>query len=62
MGPMSNLKVADGYLFDSNIIVALLNKDPSVLEFIKQSSIEKKVILFSNISVCEIYSGLKKRN
>jgi tRNA(fMet)-specific endonuclease VapC len=60
MGPMSNLKVTDGYLFDSNIIVALLNKDPSVLDFIKQSSIEKKLILFSNISVCEIYSGLKK--
>lgn len=57
---MKRSELLNGYLFDSNIIVALLQNDPDVIELVKNSSKQGKAIYFSNISVCEIFSGIKQ--
>lgn len=57
---MTKRNVLKGYLFDSNIIVALLKNESAIKEFVRLSSADKMAIYFSNISVTEIYAGIKE--
>lgn len=57
---MQRKQIFKGYLLDSNVIIALLQNDPEVIRLIHSSSEQNKRIYFSNVSVCEILSGIKK--
>lgn len=48
----------DGYLFDTNIAIALLAVEPAVLEFVKKAKDDRMFIYFSVITECEVFSGL----
>ncbi len=48
-----------GYLFDSNIVIAILDNDESAIKIVKQAQQEKKRIYFSTITECEVLSGIK---
>ena len=54
---MRNKAAINGYLLDSNIIIAFLADDKAVKDLINEVKIENKEIFFSMVSVCEIYSG-----
>ncbi|TDF91738.1 type II toxin-antitoxin system VapC family toxin [Paenibacillus piri] len=48
-----------GYLFDSNIVVAILDNDHSAVDLVRQAQKEKRRIFFSTIAECEVLSGIK---
>jgi predicted nucleic acid-binding protein len=48
-----------GYLFDSNIVIAILDNDPSAIHLVRQAQEEKRRIFFSTITECEVLSGIK---
>jgi tRNA(fMet)-specific endonuclease VapC len=48
-----------GYLFDSNIVIAILDNDESAISIVKRARQEKKRIYFSTITECEVLSGIK---
>ncbi|WP_157279857.1 PIN domain-containing protein [Paenibacillus swuensis] len=48
-----------GYLFDSNIVIAILDNDHSVVNLVRQAQEEQRQIFFSTITECEVLSGLK---
>ncbi|RRJ64258.1 type II toxin-antitoxin system VapC family toxin [Paenibacillus oralis] len=48
-----------GYLFDSNIVIAILDNDHSAVDLVRQAQNEKRRIFFSTITECEVLSGIK---
>ncbi|WP_247741020.1 PIN domain-containing protein [Cohnella sp. LGH] len=48
-----------GYLFDSNIVIAILDNDHATVNLVRQAQEEKRRIFFSTITVCEVLSGVK---
>lgn len=48
-----------GYLFDSNIVIAILDNDHSAVNLVRQAQEEKRRIFFSTITECEVLSGVK---
>lgn len=48
-----------GYLFDSNIVIAILDNDQAVVSLVRQAQEEKRRIFFSTITECEVLSGIK---
>jgi tRNA(fMet)-specific endonuclease VapC len=48
-----------GYLFDSNIVIAILDNDHAAINLVRQAQEEKKRIFFSTITECEVLSGIK---
>ncbi|QQE73218.1 PIN domain-containing protein [Brevibacillus composti] len=48
----------DGYLFDTNIAIALLAGEHAALEFVRQAKDDRMPIYFSVITECEVFSGL----
>lgn len=49
----------DGYLLDTNIAIALLAGEQAAINFARQAQENKKVIFFSVIAECEVFSGLQ---
>jgi tRNA(fMet)-specific endonuclease VapC len=49
----------NGYLLDSNIAIAILLNEPSVIEFVQHAARDKRKIYFSVITECEVLPGLK---
>ena len=48
-----------GYLFDTNIVIALLSGDSVVVQLATELDVQSVPIYFSVITECEIYSYLK---
>lgn len=48
-----------GYLFDSNIVIAILDNDHAAISLVRQAQEEKRRIFFSTITECEVLSGIK---
>lgn len=48
-----------GYLFDSNIVIAILDNDHAAVNLVRQAQEEKRRIFFSTITECEVLSGVK---
>lgn len=48
-----------GYLFDSNIVIAILDNDQAAVNLVRQAQEEKRRIFFSTITECEVLSGVK---
>ncbi|WP_424769428.1 type II toxin-antitoxin system VapC family toxin [Paenibacillus sp. sgz302251] len=48
-----------GYLFDSNIVIAILDNDHAAVNLMRQAQEEKRRIFFSTITECEVPSGVK---
>lgn len=48
-----------GYLFDSNIVIAILGNDHAAVNLVRQAQEEKRRIFFSTITECEVLSGVK---
>lgn len=48
----------EGYLFDTNIAIALLAGEHAALEFVRQAKDDRLPIYFSVITECEVFSGL----
>lgn len=48
-----------GYLLDTNIAIAILVNENTVIDFIQQASRDKMPIYFSTITECEVFAGLK---
>ncbi|MEF3312193.1 PIN domain-containing protein [Paenibacillus sp. GYB004] len=48
-----------GYLFDSNIVIAILDNDHAAVSLVRQAQEEKRRIYFSTITECEVLSGIK---
>ena len=48
-----------GYLFDSNIVIAILDNDHSAVNLVRQAQEEKRRIFFSTITECEVLSGVR---
>lgn len=48
-----------GYLVDTNIAIAMLAKEQTVMEFVEQARNDKMPLFFSVITECEVFSGLK---
>lgn len=48
-----------GYLFDSNIAIAILDNDLNVVKLVRQAQEEQRRIFFSTITECEVLSGIK---
>ncbi|BBH22430.1 hypothetical protein Back11_37750 [Paenibacillus baekrokdamisoli] len=48
-----------GYLLDTNIAIAILINEDTVINFIQQSSRDKMPIYLSTITECEVFAGLK---
>lgn len=48
-----------GYLFDSNIAIAILDNDQAAVNLVRQAQEEKRRIFFSTITECEVLSGVK---
>ncbi|GFN29794.1 hypothetical protein PCURB6_00540 [Paenibacillus curdlanolyticus] len=48
-----------GYLFDSNIVIAILDNDHAAINLVRQAQEEKRRIFFSTITECEVLSGVK---
>ncbi|MEI7026461.1 type II toxin-antitoxin system VapC family toxin [Paenibacillus sp. y28] len=48
-----------GYLFDSNIVIAILDNDHAAINLVRQAQEEKRQIFFSTITECEVLSGVK---
>jgi predicted nucleic acid-binding protein len=48
-----------GYLLDTNIAIAILIREKSVLDFIFETAQQKIPIYFSVITECEVLSGLR---
>lgn len=48
-----------GYLFDSNIVVAILDNEHAVVKLVRQAQEEQRRIFFSTITECEVLSGVK---
>jgi tRNA(fMet)-specific endonuclease VapC len=49
-----------GYLFDSNIAIAILTNEKIVIDFMKQASSEKRPVFFSVVTECEVLAGLRQ--
>lgn len=48
-----------GYLFDSNIVIAILDNDHAAVNLVRQAQEEQRRIFFSTITECEVLSGVK---
>jgi tRNA(fMet)-specific endonuclease VapC len=48
-----------GYLLDTNIAIAILIREKSVLDFIFETAHKKIPVYFSVITECEVLSGLR---
>jgi predicted nucleic acid-binding protein len=48
-----------GYLFDSNIVIAILDNDQAAVSLVRQAQEEQRRIFFSTITECEVLSGIK---
>ncbi|MDP4099085.1 PIN domain-containing protein [Paenibacillus sp. P96] len=48
-----------GYLFDSNIVIAILDNDHAAVNLVRQAQEERRRIFFSTITECEVLSGIK---
>ncbi len=48
-----------GYLFDSNIVIAILDNDHASVNLVRQAQEEQRRIFFSTITECEVLSGVK---
>ncbi|MDF2923142.1 MAG: nucleotide-binding protein [Paenibacillaceae bacterium] len=48
-----------GYLFDSNIVIAILDNDHFAVNLVRQAQEEHRRIFFSTITECEVLSGVK---
>jgi hypothetical protein len=48
----------NGYLFDTNIAIALLSAEGEVIQFVKEAEREQLPIYYSIITQCEILSGV----
>lgn len=48
-----------GYLFDSNIVIAILENDNAAVKLVRQAQEEKRRIYFSTVTECEVLSGIK---
>lgn len=48
-----------GYLFDSNIVIAILDNDQATVSLVRQAQEEQRRIFFSTITECEVLSGIK---
>jgi len=48
-----------GYLFDSNIVIAILDNDHAAVNLVRQAQEEKRRIFFSTITECEVLSGVR---
>lgn len=51
--------MSSGYLLDTNIAIAILVNEDTVIDFIQQSSRDKMPIYFSAITECEVFAGLR---
>jgi tRNA(fMet)-specific endonuclease VapC len=51
--------MSQGYLFDTNIAIAILINEVAVMDFIQQASRDKMPIYFSSVTVSEVFAGLK---
>ena len=49
-----------GYLLDTNIAIAILINEVSVIDFVQQASRDRIPIYFSAITVSEVFAGLKQ--
>ncbi|MFC4778205.1 type II toxin-antitoxin system VapC family toxin [Paenibacillus sp. GCM10023252] len=50
--------MSKGYLLDTNIAIAILVNEASVVEFTQQAMRDKVKIFFSVVSECEVIAGL----
>lgn len=50
-----------GYLFDSNIVIAILDKDQAAVDLVRQAQKEKRKIFFSTVTECGILSKFQRR-
>ena len=48
-----------GYLLDTNIVIAILTREKSAIDFIFETAQQKIPIYFSVITECEVISGLR---
>jgi len=48
------------YLFDSNIVIAILDNDHAAVNLVRQAQEEKRRIFFSTITECKVLSCRKK--
>lgn len=48
-----------GYLWDSNIVIALLDNDIAAVNLAQQAQEERRWIHFSTITECEVLSGIR---
>lgn len=51
--------MSNGHLLDTNIAIAILVNEETVINFVQQSSRDKMPIYFSTITECEVFSGLR---
>jgi tRNA(fMet)-specific endonuclease VapC len=51
--------MSSGYLLDTNIAIAILVNEGTVIDFIQQASRDRMGIYFSTITECEVIAGLK---
>jgi tRNA(fMet)-specific endonuclease VapC len=51
--------MSSGYLLNTNIAIAILVNEDTVIDFIQQASRDKMPIYFSTITECEVFAGLK---
>ena len=51
--------MTSGYLLDTNIAIAILIREKSVLDFIFETAQQKIPLYFSVITECEVLSGLR---
>lgn len=51
--------MSKGYLLDTNIAIAILVNEGSVIDFIQQAARDKMSIYFSTITECEVFAGLR---
>jgi hypothetical protein len=51
--------MSKGYLLDTNIAIAILINERTVIDFAQQASHIKMPIYFSTITVAEVFAGLK---
>ncbi|MBP1992943.1 PIN domain-containing protein [Paenibacillus eucommiae] len=49
-----------GYLFDSNVVIAILDNDHAAVNLVRQAQEEKRRIFFSTVTECEVLSGIKQ--
>lgn len=51
--------MSEGYLLDTNIAIAILSNEDTVIHFVKQVYRDQMPVYFSTITECEVYAGLR---